>query len=49
MSANLLMAFIQGREIDLNDHQKILYKKNFIHNDMYIVNFLVKTFHWLIG
>ena len=23
MSANLLMAFIQGREIDLNDHQKI--------------------------
>ena len=27
MSANVLMAFIQGREIDLNDRQKILYKK----------------------
>jgi imidazolonepropionase-like amidohydrolase len=27
MSANILMAFIQGREIDLNDRQKILYKK----------------------
>ena len=27
MSSNILMAFIQGREIDLSDRQKTLYKK----------------------
>ena len=27
MSAKVLMAFIQGREVDLSDRQKMLYKK----------------------
>jgi hypothetical protein len=27
MSPKILMAFIQGREVDLSDRQKMLYKK----------------------
>jgi imidazolonepropionase-like amidohydrolase len=27
MNPKILMAFIQGREVDLNNHQKMLYKK----------------------
>ena len=27
MNPKILMAFIQGKEVDLNNHQKMLYKK----------------------